>query len=114
MGVDHEACVAYGVYFTANEDIQELLKLTEDEYTDLVDDNLGCYMKCASSYDNKGTILYLPKSLVSINRYDDHYIKGFCPHDFKSDFWLAIGDQLTTKIQKLGKNPQWYLMYHMY
>ena len=113
MGVEHEACVAYGVYFTDKEDIQELLKLTADEYEDLVDENLGCYLKFASGYDKKGMILYLPRSFISINRYNDQYAEEFDPRDFMAEFWSAVGEKIATQLHKLHKIPKWYLMYRL-
>jgi hypothetical protein len=113
MGVDITACVAYGVEFTMDEDIQKLLDLSDEEFEAICEGKEGYCFKCASFYEDAGGILCLSGSLIEIDRSDHKLIRPFEATNLEWEFWSEIGPELTMKIKKLNKYPSWLLMYRM-
>ena len=114
MGVDRKACVAYGIRFNQDVDLQKLLELSDQEFESMRNQTgeSSYGIEYASLYSECDSLFYLLKSMVQIDQHEHQLIQTFEPSpQLEHEFWLNLGPKLTQRIQTLGLQPSWSLMF---
>lgn len=113
MGVDTNACAAFGIMFTKDQIMAQLLGLSDQDIESIIEGNYGYTLEWASGYHEAGSMLYLTSSLIEIDRSDKTLIRPIPNTDLTDLFWTTVGPELSEKIHKLHQQPSWLLMYQL-